>query len=143
MGIYIKGDFKNPYPNCDKCIFGELIQCEAVTRREVYDYDVDCPLSEIEVSDDAISREWLETNFQTVCENVRCNKCPFENDDCRLIKFIVDAPSVVSSRAEGEWITAPDSYEIICSKCECEAFSDYGEYIKTDYCPNCGKKMKG
>ena len=46
-------------------------------------------------------------------------------------------------RAEGEWITAPDSYEIICSKCECEAFSDYGEYIKTDYCPNCGAKLKG
>lgn len=63
MGIYIKGDFKNPYPNCDKCIFGELIQCEAVTRREVYDYDVDCPLSEIEVSDDAISRKWLLNFF--------------------------------------------------------------------------------
>lgn len=55
--------------------------------------------------------------------------------DQKIARLIKDEKS--------EWITAPDSYEIICSKCECEAFSDYGEYIKTDYCPNCGKKMKG
>lgn len=49
----------------------------------------------------------------------------------------------LSVERTGEWITEKGSYEIICSKCGCEAFSKYGEWFKSDYCPNCGAKMKG
>ena len=43
----------------------------------------------------------------------------------------------------GEWVTEKDSYEIICSNCECEAFSEFGTWFRSDYCPHCGAKMKG
>ena len=71
MGIYIKGDFKNPYPNCDECMFGEIIECEAYTRREVYDYDVDCPLSEIELDDDYINvfDKAQDETLREICRN--------------------------------------------------------------------------
>lgn len=51
--------------------------------------------------------------------------------------------SVTPTERTGEWIIEKDSYEIICSRCKCEAFSEYGTWFLSDYCPYCGAKMKG
>lgn len=62
--------------------------------------------------------------------------------DSVIVNEIDNTPSVLPSREEGEWMPEKDSYEIICNKCGCEAFSKYGDWFETDYCPNCGAKMK-
>lgn len=48
---------------------------------------------------------------------------------------------------EGEWITTRTEYhdgEIYCSVCNHDAPTE-GDYrqVKTNYCPNCGARMKG
>ena len=58
-----------------------------------------------------------------------------------LTKRLLDLPTIEFE--EGAWITACNSYEIICSNCESEAFSDDGEYVKTNFCPDCGARMRG
>lgn len=111
MGIYIKGDFKNPYPNCDECIFGELIRCEAITRREVFDYEVDCPLSEIEVNEDCITD--IETRYLPIlapaddCISREYLIKALDNLDWydfdMFYKVVENAPGVVPQAKEGEW----------------------------------------
>lgn len=102
-------------------------------------------LPTIEVSEDCISREWLFKNFQTVCENVICSECPFDDDDCRLADYIKNAPSVIPSRAEGEWVDKGDYAE--CSLCGAKSGTQFNgvEPVprKTKFCPDCGAKMKG
>lgn len=89
----------------------------------------------IEVSEDCISREYMKSLGYI-------NKGDFNSVET-IREWIDNAPSVVPSRAEGAWITACNSYEIICSNCESEAFSEDGEYVKTNFCPNCGARMRG
>lgn len=102
-------------------------------------------LPTIEVSEDCISRaDLLKTIDDNVSQQYSDTYETYGLDLWALfVRIVKNAPSVVPSRAEGEWITEQDSYEIICSNCESEAFSEYGEWFKSDYCPNCGAKMKG
>ena len=94
-------------------------------------------LPTIEVSEDCISREWLLSKVYDM-----------DNDNLVVdLKDIEDAPSVVPSRAEGEWV----GYEIPseCSVCG----HHWDEYVSgqelwhdgsvPNFCPNCGAKMKG
>lgn len=92
-------------------------------------------LPTIEVSEDCISREYLKS-FEYI------NKGDFNSVET-IGEWIDNAPSVVPKPKEGAWITACNSYEIICSNCESEAFSEDGEYVKTNFCPNCGARMRG
>lgn len=99
-------------------------------------------LPTIEVSEDCISREWVKG----ICEYMLD-----EEMLGHMLGHIEDAPSVVPTvrknrqveRAEGEWIYIDEPIignpygRYRCSECELE------EPHKTDYCPNCGARMKG
>lgn len=97
MGIYIKGNFKNPYPNCDECIFGEIIQCEATTRKETYDYEVNCPLSEIELDDDCISKKYMLNELSKMADDWVINNA-VQHGIYEAHNFIKDAQSIVATK---------------------------------------------
>ena len=67
----------------------------------------------------------------------------YESDFAEAKQMAIEALEQIPRRAEGAWITACNSYEIICSNCESEAFSEDGEYIRTNFCPDCGARMRG
>lgn len=95
--------------------------------KEMWEYQM-ADLPSIEVSDDCIDR------YSALAE---LDPRSYE------YKAVKELPSVIPQPKEGEWITAKDSYEIICSRCEYEAFDKDGEWFKPDYCHTCGAKMKG
>lgn len=85
-------------------------------------------LQTIEVSEDCISREYLLSKVYDM-----------DNDNLVVdLKDIEDAPSVVPSRAEGEWISKHNGYWT-CSECGLSFLF----YAKGNYCPNCGADMRG
>lgn len=103
-------------------------------QHEIIDMLSDLPT--IEVSEDCISREYLKS-FEYI------NKGDFNSIET-IREWIDNAPSVVPSRAEGEWeLSSDDDGEYgICSLCGNDAdFTHYGKPYH--YCPNCGMKMKG
>jgi hypothetical protein len=82
---------------------------------------------------------------------------------CFVRKIAIDAIIQVPSadRSQGEWI-AVSSYDAFggseelwnahgnptafhyCSKCKAQSYvNEFGEELLTDYCPNCGARMKG
>ena len=94
-----------------------------------------------EVSEDCISREQVRAKLDYISYA--------EKDPISIAKRIVeDAPSVVPSRAEGEWIFKrifpnddsefPMGY-LVCSVCG----SQHTNATPCNYCDNCGAKMKG
>ena len=55
-------------------------------------------------------------------------------------------PSAQPERKKGEWIDQDDGayYPVECSECrKIPLFDVYGDYILSNFCPNCGAKMKG
>lgn len=46
---------------------------------------------------------------------------------------------------EGEWVWEHEYYgKMLCSNCNGEALvNECSEYVDSDFCPNCGAKMKG
>ena len=48
-------------------------------------------------------------------------------------------------QSEGEWIFEHEFYgKMLCSNCKEEALTNEdNEYVDSDFCPNCGAKMKG
>lgn len=104
-------------------------------------------LPTIEVSEDAISREYLEEQcWQTLISKEMINTDIDLGINIGIMKMhenIKDAPSVLPKEKEGEWVTKKGSYEIICSNCEYEAFTKEGEWFTSDYCWHCGARMKG
>ena len=48
-------------------------------------------------------------------------------------------------QSEGEWIFEHEFYgKMLCSNCKQEALvNENNEYVDSDFCPNCGAKMKG
>lgn len=107
--------------------------------------------SKLEVSEDAISREWLRDVFG-LSENTRKWGGDHSGYNTMMLyeiqDYIEDAPSVVPSRSEGEWEQLgimPRNmmcYEIECSECHSVALSHYTNDFP-DFCPYCGAKMKG
>lgn len=83
-------------------------------------------LPTIEVSEDCISREWLFKNFQTVCENVICSECPFDDDDCRLADYIKNAPSVVPKAPSED-----NKAYTYCSRCGMRVVMDAPSVVPT------------
>ena len=62
----------------------------------------------------------------------------FSDELDKVYEKLRNAPSVVPSRAEGEWVSKHNGYWT-CSECGLSFLF----YAKGNYCPNCGAKMKG
>lgn len=100
----------------------------------------------IEVSEDCIgciSREWV---LDKLNEQYKINRFREHNDMANFgisqAEIIIeDAPSVVPSRAEGEWENYKDEHR--CSECGEVVIGDWYDDEWYDYCPNCGSRMKG
>ena len=81
--------------------------------------------------------QWTEEGCPTPievsedCIYTYCSRCG--------MRVVVDAPSVVPSRAEGEWIKQFNGTKCVCSIC---GYSN-GRKHNDNYCPNCGAKTKG
>lgn len=62
-----------------------------------------------------------------------------------VYKALKEVPS--ADRPQGEWIYTDDDVfagEYTCSNCNKRAEVDlYGQWILSNYCPNCGCRMKG
>ena len=55
-----------------------------------------------------------------------------------------DAPSIVPKQKDGEWLQGNPLVRPICSVCGEPCIGLHGfDYKASDYCPNCGAKMKG
>ena len=97
---------------------------------------------------DCISREWLVNNAEFISQYDK-------NMWVVPLSKLADAPSVVPSRAEGEWVDDPKNNAIkYCSNCELAYTKDFllgmlpydnpnPQMVEPPYCPNCGAKMKG
>jgi hypothetical protein len=48
-------------------------------------------------------------------------------------------------QSEGDWIFEHEYFgKMLCSNCKGEALvNECSEYVDSDFCPNCGAKMKG
>lgn len=95
----------------------------------------------IEVSEDCISRKWLEECREVICYKNMWRET--EVDEFVSWKNIENAPSVIPSRSQGEWLFDPkDAIDSMfarpkCSNCDFES-ADGGKF-----CSNCGAEMKG
>jgi len=97
-----------------------------------------------EVSEDCISRADLRMSLARPLENNNADEMYWKGwHDCTVAveTRIADAPSVVPSRAEGEWIYINNPLRLDdewkCSRCGNISFE------KTNFCDRCGAKMKG
>ena len=87
---------------------------------------------------DCISREWLISFIDAGHLRNPNEKCYSENDVVELIK---NAPSVTTEQSSkvGEWVLDEEDSTFLVYRCsECNAVGAF-----TNYCPNCGAKMKG
>lgn len=91
--------------------------------------------SKLEVSEDCISREYLKS-FEYI------NKGDFNSVET-IREWIDNAPSVVPSRAEGEWVINEPEESGFGTIYECPYCKYEVEFEPTNYCPNCGAKMRG
>ena len=94
-----------------------------------------------EVSEDAISREWLLEEYQKGKEKISESECFAE-----LMWLVKHAPSVIPKPKEGEWINKQEKYRMAeCSNCKKVTMQEMcgDKIVYYDYCPNCGEKMKG
>lgn len=107
-------------------------------------------LPTIEVSEDCISKAYLEHVIEIQAMPVKNNEeylRGWNNALYKVVKLIEKAPSVVPTTEQsskvGEWIYIDEPImgnpygRYRCSRCEME------KPHETDYCPNCGVKMKG
>lgn len=91
---------------------------------------------------DAISRKWVLNEIITKVENDN-SLTDEQKGSLSVSKYIIrHAPPVTPIERTGEWVRrwrlSPDCYqEWQCSECE------YEMDVETNYCPNCGAKMKG
>lgn len=85
-----------------------------------------------------ISREELLKQIET---DSKGNEGQY-GDEWLFIDTINSIPTI-EERKEGKWIRAEG--ELICSICEYPAeFNPLSsDFIETNYCPNCGARMKG
>ena len=92
-----------------------------------------CELPTIEVSEDCISVEDIGKTLNEWLEDKEMAR--FATKVLRL-----EAPRVVPSRQEGEWIDNGNPIEPVWKCSECGEV-EIGHNL-TNYCPNCGAKMR-
>ena len=106
----------------------------------------------IEGSEDCISKAYLEQELEHYTLTEREVKTDIDLGwnmaFDKVFEVIEDAPSVIPSRAEGEWIRTFDGNEWYwyCSSCKEQWYEDdlyMGGNEFPNFCPNCGAKMKG
>lgn len=77
----------------------------------------------------------------------RCEVCGFfKYKSCHKFEMADDAYNAgYRKQSEGEWIFEHEFYgKMLCSNCKEEALvNECNEYVDSDFCPNCGAKMKG
>lgn len=99
------------------------------------------------MSDLINGREMLKKLHNELCYDIACNDCSMCTEDggCRVEEWIDKFPS--ADRPQGEWIvSSKDSICPICGKDEAEFIcgtEDWYGYGLSNYCPNCGARMKG
>lgn len=79
--------------------------------------------------------------YQPCCNDV-CNPI----SACDALKYAERAVEAgYSKQSEGEWFFEHEFYgRMLCSVCKGEALTnECSEYVDSDFCPNCGAKMKG
>ena len=108
--------------------------------------------------DDLISRQAAVRWVKTECNPYGKPTLDFESGK-KVIEHLEQMPS--ADRPQGEWL-AVSSYDAFggseelwnahgnptalhyCSKCKAQSYvNEFGEELLTDYCPNCGARMKG
>ena len=107
-------------------------------------------LPTIEVSEDYISKAYLEQEIEKQIKTAEGKEYYWQvwnNALDKVVELIENAPSVVPSRAEGEWIFKtifpndksefPMGY-LVCSVCG----SQHANATPCNYCDNCGAKIK-
>lgn len=106
-------------------------------------------LPTIEISEDCISKAYLEQEIENQAMTVEKDKeywRGWNNSLDKVVELIEDAPPVVPSRAEGEWINKHEwtngFYERECSICGAMK-PQLMHTAKINFCPNCGEKMEG
>ena len=112
-------------------LYEEDVDAYGVEIPETFDYkrakEALSDLPTIEVSEDCISREWVKGICETMLDEEMLG---------HMLGHIEDAPSVVPSREEGEWIDNGDRY-FRCSLCGIKDTDNW------TWCHGCGAKMKG
>ena len=78
-------------------------------------------------------------------EEMSCDNC-LHDRACLVNSEYVPTPCCAyedkagyRKQSEGEWIISSDGYYPYCSECKNEPKNG----VMTDFCPNCGAKMKG
>ena len=99
-------------------------------------------LSTIEVDEDAISRKYVRLIESDEDAYYGDWNETYERGFSDAIDKVLNAPSVVPSREEGEWEIAHEKYEYIRACSECGWLHDLVHYGDS-FCPHCGAKMKG
>lgn len=64
----------------------------------------------------------------------------------QVFNVIDNQPTIEPERKKGEWIDQDDGafYPIECSECrKIPLFDAYGDYVLSNFCPNCGADMRG
>lgn len=83
------------------------------------------------------------------CHHRSCLECKYGNNDDPLCTEKITAEYLCDEgyrkQSEGEWIFEHEFYgKMFCSNCKEEALvNECSEYVDSDFCPNCGAKMKG
>ena len=75
-----------------------------------------------------------------------CSECSAYPDACKAVKYAERFYTAdYRKQIEGKWIFEHESYgKMLCSNCKEEALvNDRNEYVDSDFCPNCGARMKG
>lgn len=83
-----------------------------------------------------------------------CGICIYHGDVCEKEEEVSDELALCIARklyeqgyrkqSEGEWLYSEIYCTYICSECEeCAPVDDFRDPRLTDFCPNCGSKMKG
>lgn len=102
----------------------------------------------IEVSEDAISREWAINKQKELIELYTPHKTVegrgqvyWQIEERKLVaKELEQAPSVIPKPKEGEWM--PRHHQGV-DKLICECSNCHTLHVITNFCPNCGADMRG
>lgn len=95
-----------------------------------------------------IEKQAIEEMAEAIFRNCNCGL--FFSEAEKIARFVIEEQGY-RKQSEGEWIAKKEMYRTpsaknyYCSNCEKNAIFDsfMGVSRITNYCPNCGAKMKG